>query len=81
MPAALTVSPSAAAARTAAATSSVLAGVTLRAGRAVTLPAQLRHGAAFVPRPPEPPTALLTAMVTSPPSRGPAVSGGRGVSA
>lgn len=68
VPAALTVSPSAAAARTAAATSSVLAGVTLRAGRAVTLPAQLRHGPMVGPRPPERPTALLTAMVTSPPS-------------
>lgn len=68
VPAALTVSPSAAAARIAAASSSVLAGATLRVGRLVTLPAQLRQGPVVGARPPEPPTALLTAMVTSPPS-------------
>ncbi len=68
VPAALTVSPSAAAPRTAAASSSADAGATVRAGRAVTLPAQLRHGPPE-PRPPEPPSALLAAMVTSPPLR------------
>ncbi|AKA08643.1 hypothetical protein SAZ_12275 [Streptomyces noursei ZPM] len=43
-------------------------GATLRAGRAVTLPAQLRQGPPE-PRPPEPPMASVTAMVTMPPLR------------
>ncbi|GAA3182289.1 hypothetical protein GCM10017688_39850 [Streptomyces ramulosus] len=69
MPTALTANPSSAADRTAAATSWVLAGVTVRAGRVATFPAQFRHDVPL-PCPPELPTALLTAMVTSPPCAG-----------
>ncbi|CAM5694233.1 hypothetical protein SPURM210S_08009 [Streptomyces purpurascens] len=43
VPTAFTLRPSSAACRTAAASSSTEAGVTCRAGRAETLPPQLRH--------------------------------------
>ncbi|GAA2691489.1 hypothetical protein GCM10010400_65960 [Streptomyces aculeolatus] len=43
VPTALTFRPSSAAARTASATSAVVAGLTVRAGRAATVPAQLRQ--------------------------------------